>query len=133
MYTLGTTSKKELSKVNQLLQYLVEHTITGSTIDFGIVKLGGIRTAEEQHQLYLHKVSKCDGVKNKSYHQSGNAIDIIPYVQGKYTWNDKEAFKTINTSIQQVWVEMDNKQYNLCWGGNWKTFIDMPHYELRKK
>lgn len=74
MYTLGKTSKEQLLTVNPVLQTLVNRTITGSTQDFGIIKGGGFRTAEEQHKLYLEEKTKCDGYKNKSYHQSGTPL-----------------------------------------------------------
>ena len=34
------------------------------------------RSDEEQMRLFLKKLSKCDGIKNPSAHQSGRAMDI---------------------------------------------------------
>jgi peptidoglycan L-alanyl-D-glutamate endopeptidase CwlK len=131
MYTLGTISKRELSTVNSILQELVTDAIKITKQDFGIVRLGGKRTAAEQNNLYLHKVSKCDGYKNKSYHQSGDAVDLIPYIDGAYTWENKEAFNTIHKAVMDTWSTMCVSEYTLRWGGDW-TYYDPAHYELRQ-
>jgi peptidoglycan LD-endopeptidase CwlK len=133
MYTLGKTSKEQLATVNPILQTLVNRSITGTTQDFGIIKGGGYRTTEQQYQYYLEGKSKVDGVKVVGTHQLRLAVDMIPYVEGKYTWEHLEPFKAINSTVMKEWAGMKNKEYNLSWGGNWKTFRDYPHYELRKK
>lgn len=132
-FRFGTGSLAQLEKINPILKTLAFGALSISTVDFGILKLGGIRTAEEQYELYKVGNSKADGTKKLSYHQSGMAVDFIPYIDCQYTWSSKEAFKAINAAVNATWKEMCIPNYSLVWGGNWKIFVDMPHYELRRK
>ena len=131
-YSFGKTSIAELEKINPILKSLAYKAISKSLVDFGVLKLGGIRTAEEQHKLFLEGRSKIDGLVKPTTHQLGLAVDFVPYINGKYTWENHEAFHRINEAVLEAWEELGITEYNLIWGGNWKTFLDMPHYELRK-
>ena len=51
-------------------------------VDLSIPQLGGLRTADQQNKLFENKLSRCDGYDLKSYHQSGRAVDVIPYIKG---------------------------------------------------
>ena len=78
-------SKRSLSRLDGIRSVLIATIVEGiknSPYDFGIPQYGGLRTAEDQLELYNKGVSKCDGVKNKSYHQSGNAFDIYIFHKG---------------------------------------------------
>jgi len=136
MYKLGKSSLNNISNINELLQILVKKAIIISKIDFGIISNGGLRTSEEQNELFKRGVSKCDGYKKISYHQTGNAVDLIPYTGYRYTWDIIEYFYAINEAIMKSWEEMKEEGltngYSLIWGGNWTNFKDYPHYELRE-
>jgi peptidoglycan L-alanyl-D-glutamate endopeptidase CwlK len=131
-FSFGRVSSEELDKINPILKTIALKAIDKSTVDFGIIKQGGIRTAEEQHKLFLEGRSTIDGLVKPTTHQTGMAMDLIPYINGNYTWDNHEAFHTINKCVLDAWKEMNNKEFKLIWGGDWKTFLDMPHYELRK-
>lgn len=131
MYKLGRISKEELSRVNPILKQLAEEAIKISTVDFGIIRGGGLRTEEQQYQYYKEGKSRCDGKRNKSYHQSGNAVDLVPYIDGAYTWSNPEAFNAIHRAVMTVWSRINTGKYRLIWGSDWSTFKDSPHYELR--
>ena len=55
MYKLSKNSKKRLQGINVDLIELVHRSITFSPHDFGIPKYGGLRTSEEQFELYTTK------------------------------------------------------------------------------
>lgn len=120
-------SLQNLKGVNPLLIAIFVDAIKTSDFDFGIPSTGGQRTVETQNELYLKGVSNCDGIIKKSEHQSGNAIDIYGYHNGKATWD-----KMILTSIAEHIIFTAKSRYNvdLIWGGNWKNFKDMPHFQL---
>jgi peptidoglycan LD-endopeptidase CwlK len=128
MKTLSKTSLDRLKGINPVLVEIVKEGIKNSPYDFGIPPFGGLRTAEEQNGLFIKKVSKCDGYKKKSYHQSGNAFDIFVLKDGKATW-DKKYYPPVARHLQKIAKEKFN--INLIWGGDWKTFVDMPHFEVR--
>lgn len=90
MYKLSNRSLKNLVGVNKMLQLIVKKAITLTVTDFGIIENGGFRTAEMQNGLYKRDVTHCDGYKVKSYHQSGNAVDLVPYINGRFTWSDRQ-------------------------------------------
>lgn len=55
----------------------------------------------------------------QSFHNYGLAIDVIPFVDGKPDWNTK------------LWpvISQLGKDQGFTWGGDWKTFKDLPHFE----
>ena len=128
MYKLSKRSRERLNGINTVLIDIIEKSIVNSAYDFGIPQYGGLRTNEDQKKLYDRGVSKCDGVKKKSYHQSGNAFDIYAYVNGKASW-EKHHLESIARHIQQTAKEHFN--VDLRWGGDFKTFYDGPHFEIR--
>tara|TARA_R100000541_G_scaffold35427_1_gene43691 strand:- start:46 stop:444 length:399 start_codon:yes stop_codon:yes gene_type:complete len=132
MYKLGKRSLKNLTGVNPILIEILNRALDISSnrkdgVDFTIVSTAGVRTAEDQNKLFLKGYSKCDGYKNKSYHQSGNALDVVPYVNGGASWDEKELYKVAVCMLQAA----NDLNYKLEWGGFWKTFRDLPHYQIR--
>jgi len=98
-YSLGKNTTRNLESILQsgktastILVQAVSDFINDTPIDFGIIKNGGYRTTTDQQSLYEIGVSKCDGVNNKSYHQSGLAVDLVPWVSNKYTWDKIHCF-----------------------------------------
>lgn len=127
MYKLSTRSKARLIGINPILIEIVEEAIKDSPFDFGIPSFGGLRTAEDQNSLYIKKASQLDGYKKKSYHQTGNAFDIYAYVDGRASW-DVDHLSAIADHIKCVAEDKFNTE--LTWGGDWKNFVDMPHFQL---
>ncbi len=127
MFKLGKNSLNNLVGVDERLIDIAEVAIKLSNIDFGIPSTGGLRTEEVQAKLFADGVSKADGVNNKSYHQSGKAVDLYAYVDGKASW-DKAHLTIIATSMLQAAAHLG---YPLKWGGLWKSWQDMPHYEIK--
>tara|TARA_R110002012_G_scaffold18762_6_gene68604 strand:+ start:1233 stop:1631 length:399 start_codon:yes stop_codon:yes gene_type:complete len=132
MYKLGRKSLKNLTGVNPILIEILNRALEISSnrkdgVDFTIVSTAGLRTAEEQNKLFLKGVSKADGYKKLSYHQSGNALDVVPYVNGRASWDEKELYKVAVCMLQAA----NDLNYKLEWGGFWKTFKDLPHYQIK--
>jgi len=126
MFKLGQNSLNNRSGVDQRLIEISDLAITLSSIDFGIPSSGGLRTTADQALLFTSGVSKADGRTNKSYHQSGRALDVYAYVDGKASW-DKLHLAIIATAMLQAAAHLGHK---LEWGGLWKSWQDMPHFEL---
>ena len=144
-------SEKYINTVHKILQTLAHRIIKVTPYDIGVLKSGGKRTAEEQNAIYLEGNSQKDGYIKLSYHQSGLAIDFVPYIDGKYTWNNAKAFLTIAKLIFEIWEEMIKEELTeglyLHWGGFWRAKDldqdglleitdelgwDAAHYELRE-
>lgn len=127
MYKFSERSLKKLNGVHPSMIYILLKAIKTSPVDFSILE--GVRSQERQKQLYKSGASRCDGVKNKSNHQVkengfGYAVDLAPY---PIDWKDTKRFKILSEHIKKVAKELE---INIRWGGDFKSLVDMPHYEL---
>lgn len=139
-YKFGTRSLNTLKGIHPNLVAVLTKAIATSPVDFTLTD--GLRTTAQQQALYAKgrttagsKVTNADGVKNKSNHQAksdgyGYAIDLYPYYNGSVQVNDdKTIINKIAPHIKKVAKEMG---INIEWGGDWKSFKDYPHFELKK-
>jgi len=124
-FKFSKTSIERMDGVNPDLIALTHRALSISIIDFGIPRYGGLRTPDIQKRLFNDGKSQCDGVNNKSYHQSGNAIDFYAYVDNKASW-DKGHLGLVAAAFFQAANEL---KVNIEWGGFWK-WRDMPHIQL---
>jgi peptidoglycan L-alanyl-D-glutamate endopeptidase CwlK len=127
MFKFSKNSLLNREGVDQRLIDISNLAIQITNIDFGIPKFGGLRTAEHQAGLFASNKSKADGVFNKSYHQSGKALDVYAYVDGKASWS-KQDLAIVACAMLQAAAELG---YKLKWGGLWKSWQDFPHFELK--
>lgn len=148
MPNFGSASLKKLEGVHPDLVKLMKESIKESPVDFSIVY--GVRSTEEQKRLYAlgrtvvnpdgkskkkpmgNIVTQKNGVSNKSNHQVkasgfGEAVDIVPFINGKIDWNATNEFKII---AAHVLATAKCLEIEVTWGGMWRTLVDLPHYEL---
>jgi peptidoglycan L-alanyl-D-glutamate endopeptidase CwlK len=126
-FSFSQKSLNRMSGVNWQIIEVAKLALSISSIDFGIPRHGGLRTSEEQQQLFNDKASQLDGTIKKSYHQSGMALDVFAYVDGKASWDECHL-----TIIAAAMLEAANRlSVNMRWGGHWSNFKDMPHFEVR--
>jgi len=126
LFSLSTNSKKNLIGVDDRLTEIVDLALTLSNVDFGIPSTGGLRTAETQARLFEEGVSQRDGVNKLSYHQSGKALDVYAYVDGRASW-DKLDLALVAAAMLQAAAQLG---YPLKWGGLWQSWQDYPHFEF---
>ena len=139
MNKFGQRSLNSLKGIHPDLVKVMTESVKYSPIDFTITD--GLRTTAQQQALYAkgrttagNKVTNADGVKNKSNHQAksdgyGYAIDLYPYYNGSVQVDDDKSLKAIATHIKTVAKGLGIK---IEWGGDWKSIIDYPHFELKK-
>jgi peptidoglycan L-alanyl-D-glutamate endopeptidase CwlK len=135
-FHLSNLSLRRLEGVDPGLARLVKKAIKRTPVDFGVAWLGGLRTAQQQHSSYVKGYSKKDGYKKKSKHQSGLAVDFLPYVNGRPDTDTRENYLIIIGVLFAVAAEMG---INIRSGANWdrdqefltdQDFDDLPHIEL---
>lgn len=102
--------------------------------------VSGLRTLEEQQEMYAQGrtkpgdiVTNADGIMNKSNHQSGNAVDVVPYPS---MWSDKDKLREFGGFVLGVAAMLKEQgiiEIELEWGGHWKTFNggDTPHFQKK--
>jgi len=126
MFYFGKRSKNILEGVDVRLQIIAKAALENTKIDFGFPSSGGLRTAQEQNQLFRIGKSKLDGYKKRSYHQTGKALDFYAFVDGKASW-DKYHLAMVAAAFLQAASDLG---YKLQWGGLWQDFEDYPHLQL---
>lgn len=140
MAVLGKGSLTALNGVYPDLVMVIKEAIKDTPIDFTVTD--GVRTTAQQQALYAKGrtakgsiVTNADGVKNRSNHQVkadgyGYAIDLYPYINSKIDFNDTgDNLKVIAAHILATAKCLGVK---VEWGGNFKSILDRPHFELKK-
>lgn len=131
MFRLSERSLNRLEGVNDHLIECIERSLSKASYDMTIPQYGGVRTAEEQYVLFDKGYSKCDGYEKLSYHQSGNAADVIPVYK---TYQNTKAMNHFAKIMYFEWQKMlKNTEVRglLEWGGLWgSTGWDKPHYQI---
>ena len=145
-FKLDQESLKKLSSVNKRLQLVVKRAAELSEQEF--VVLEGLRTPERQKQLYSQGKTQT----LKSNHITGNAVDLVPKVNGNISW-DWKYFYPIADAMDKA---ADELKIRLTWGSAWNgttedwddakeaqeeykrvrkavgknAFLDGPHWEI---
>ncbi len=95
-------------------------------LDITINIISGIRTFAEQDRLYAKgrtapgaKVTNARG--GYSNHNFGLAFDVGIYSGNRYL-PESPLYKAVGALGMELGLE---------WGGNWKTIVDQPHFQLR--
>lgn len=129
MYKFSQRSLDNLKNVDERLVRICNELI--KRVDFTVIE--GFRTPERQKELYDKGFSKIDGITKKGKHNYSPslAIDIIPYKRGHNPFDgSKESdimFDNLAKEFKQVAKELG---INITWGGDWKSFVDKPHFQL---
>lgn len=127
VYKLSQSSLNKLKGVHPKLVQLVLTAIKTSPIDFCVTC--GVRSLADQQKAFKTKHSKCDGIVKKSNHQVkddglGHAVDLAPC---PINYNDTKKFDNLAVHIKKVAKDL---KINIRWGGDFKSLVDKPHYEL---
>jgi peptidoglycan L-alanyl-D-glutamate endopeptidase CwlK len=115
-----------MDEVHPDIRRLMVEAIKTSPIDFTIIET--VRSVRKQKENIKKGVSKT--LKSRhipEFNKSGlcEAIDIAPY---PIDWQDLERFRALAAHIKRTAQKLN---IPITWGGDWKTLIDMPHYELK--
>ena len=147
-YTLSSRSLDKLEGVNEELVKVVKRAIELTKIDFGVIY--GMRTLEEQKKLF--DAGKSQTMKSK--HLTGDAVDLMAYVDGKASW-ELNLYDDLADAMKWAATE---EGVVVRWGAAWhiddistwegtmedammayidlrrsqgrRPFIDGPHFEL---
>mgnify|MGYP000044083051 FL=1 len=125
-YQFGQNSLINRTGINPDLIEILDRAMEISIYDFGVPSSGGLRSTEEQAALFTAGVSMADGRTHKSHHQTGNAVDVYAFVNGKASW-DHEHLSVVAAAMLQASSELG---IPLQWGGLWRGFCDRPHFQL---
>lgn len=112
-----------LPEVQPIARMLVQKA---SAVGIVIKIISGLRTYEEQDALYAQgRTAPGNIVTNArggySNHNFGIAFDVGVFEGSKYM-PDSPKYKAVGALGVDLGLE---------WGGNWKTIVDQPHFQLR--
>lgn len=135
---LGPKSIARLNGVHPDLAAVTLRAIEITTQDFSV--LCGVRTAEEQKELYAQGRTKPGAVVTwtlKTNHLPGadgygHAVDLVPY---PVDWNTLSKFDAIAAAMMQAAEELG---VTIRWGADWdmdglareRGESDSPHFEI---
>lgn len=124
---LDPRSKKNIETLRAEVQpYAIALIQQAANNGITIKILSGLRTYAEQDALYAKgrtapppEVTKAKG--GYSNHNFGIAFDVGVFEGNKYL-GDSPKYKAVGVLGMEL---------GLDWGGNWKTIVDQPHFQLR--
>lgn len=113
--------------VNPGLLAVMKRASEISGTQFIIGDKGGTRDQATQDDL----VAKGASQTRNSNHLTGHALDLIPIVNGKPDANaSPEEYAKLSAAMKQAAKEMG---LPLNWGGDWKDFKDLAHFEIPRE
>lgn len=120
-FILGDRSTKNLVGVNADLVKIVKRALELSPVDFTVIE--GLRTKERQAELMKQGFTRT----LNSRHIIGEAVDIVPL---PVDWKNPKPFYLVAEAMKKAADELGVK---ITWGGDWKSFVDLPHYQIEVK
>lgn len=121
-FKFSPRSENNLKGVKAQLVAVARRALELSSVDFGITE--GLRTQDRQKQLYAEGKSQT----MNSRHLTGEAVDVVAYVGGTVSW-DFPLYRKISEAFKQAAQELNTQ---IEWGGDWKTLVDGPHFQLKR-
>ncbi|HCP5357867.1 TPA: M15 family metallopeptidase [Escherichia coli] len=121
-FSFSHRSENNMKGVNPRLVAIARRALVLSEVDFGITE--GLRTKERQKQLFEQGKS----MTMNSRHLTGDAIDVVAYIDGKVSW-DWLLYEITSRAFKQAAAEYGE---NIEWGGDWKKLKDGVHFQLKK-
>ena len=119
---LSELSRKRLDGVHPDLVAVVERASEIGPTEILVVE--GVRTTARQKKLVADGKSKT----MNSRHLTGHAVDLCAVVEGKLLWG-KPFCVGIETAMKNAARELN---VEVEWGGDWKSFVDTPHWQLSR-
>lgn len=126
-------SERSLAALNGVHPDLVAVTrlaLARTRMDFTVVE--GLRTLEKQRENVARGVSQTMNSKHLAQADGfGHAVDLYPFYERRVQVNAPAAcFRLIADAMREA---ADELGVSIIWGGDWKTLVDMPHFQLGGK
>ena len=118
---LNVRSEKNLQGIDENLIRVVRRAAELTDVDFIVIE--GLRTQERQAML----VAKGASQTMNSKHLTGRAVDLACAIGTEIRW-DWPLYHKLAKCMKQAATELN---VPITWGGDWKSFKDGPHFELK--
>ncbi|MBK1884116.1 M15 family metallopeptidase [Luteolibacter pohnpeiensis] len=119
---------------SDFMRFLRLAKATAATLGCDYIFIGGNRTWEEQDALFAKGRTAPGEIVTKarggySMHNFGIAADAGVFIGGTYLDDGSTAQQELASKVHRA-VSMNAAECGLEWGGNWKTIVDQPHYQI---
>lgn len=132
-----TRSEKNISTLLPKMQVAARKLMSLARDHYAVGQvqiLSGTRTYAEQNVLFAQRPKVTNSRGGQSNHNFGIAVDVGIFVNGKYytgaTRAQELAYNELAVLIKPLLGFASGKERLLDWGGDWKSIVDKPHYEL---
>ncbi len=110
-YRLGIRSEANLVGVDERIVRVVRRALRITEIDFAVHE--GVRSLERQKKFVASGASRT----LDSYHLTGDAVDLVPYVDGVLRWEHA----LCNEVARAMFEASGQEGVRLVWGRVWDT------------
>ena len=91
----------------------------------------GFRNRADQEKAFAEGNTKLRFPRSKHNTSPSRAVDVVPY---PIDWNNIARFKEMAAIVKAVAKKLKAEgkiTHDITWGGDWKTFKDYPHWEIK--
>jgi len=125
-FEFSKSSMRNLKELHYILRRIAMEALSAGVIDFAIVD--AYRDRQTQDKYFREGKSKVQFPNSTHNVYPAEAMDLQPYINGKYSVDPKDYFRLHDVIMTTAhFLGYDNL---IEWGGNWKTFKDYPHFQL---
>jgi hypothetical protein len=124
MPSFGDKSRSKLETCDPAIQKVLNEAI--KHFDFSVI--WGHRGQRDQDRAYRDGYSKTPWPNSRHNSQPSRAVDIVPYPGGFR--NPDATFYLMATHVLRA---ANVHGVDLRWGGHWRTFKDLAHFELKEQ
>lgn len=131
MRSWSNRSLKNLQGIHPDLRRVLDRTLQESPVDFVVNE--GLRTIERQRELL--RIGATTTLNSR--HLTGHAVDLYAWVDlnlnGKVEFTEMSNPRLMRKIADAIKAAAQTENVPVIWGGDWRTFKDMPHFELDRR
>lgn len=121
---LNARSQKALTGIHpDLVRVVIRAHALCEADGLDFIVTDGLRSTQRQRELVRAGKSKT----MKSRHLTGHAVDLCASHGPKDVSWDEDDLRALAAKMKQAAAELG---VPIEWGGDWKSFVDMPHFQL---
>ena len=135
-YRFSTRSIDRPNSCHGDLVILMAEALADDACPSDMTILCGYRGEAEQNAAFESGSSQLRFPQSRHNRSPSLAVDVAPYIGG-VSW-DWEHYHPLADHIKATWKRLETAgrlsgAYDLRWGGDWTSFQDGPHWELRER
>lgn len=124
-------SLKNMEGIHPDLRRVLDDALQNSPYDFVITE--GLRSLARQREMVRIGAS----TTMNSRHLTGHAVDLYAWVDvndnGKVTFEEMSNARLLTAIANAIKASAMKLGVHIVWGGDWRSFKDLPHFELNRK